>query len=538
MIKTSSVDPTAHNCHALFIACQEGLEELVKFYLRQKSPKYDVEGENPLVPAAENNHVGVVKLLLQDSRINPARDQSFALQVATQAGNTKIAKILLSYPSVNPGEYDDNVVKMAAQNGHVEIVKLLLAHQNVNPASENNFALQMACEDGHTEVVKLLLSDPRVKPHDSENRFLKFACQHGHTDVVKLLLKYQTPNDIRVHHCLAFRIACYRGYFDIVKLLLDSGHIIVDDAENDAIISACDGGHYEITKLLLSYPGVDPATNGNICIKLAAGSGNLELVKLLLSYPSVDPVPGDALGRSCNSGHLEIVQELLKQPFHFSLDEALLEAIRGGREDVLELLFIDERLHLKDDLIKLFTKSIREGHVNIVKNLLSEDLILSCEEADKLFLHATEHLTLVSVLLDDTRFNPSNDTCHKVLHTAIVQNHTQLATLLIQHKKISLPSWTNYIMCAAKRGNCQIISTFFQERGKKISTDDLILSIIYVPDSKKKLIYLSWLTWPIFCELLLGLLDEGSSLSSLLYELRVHFSLAIVRAYSNLLITF
>jgi len=42
------------------------------------------------------------------------------------------------------------------------VVKLLLQDERVDPSDNNNWAIQMASKNGHIEVVKLLLQDKRV----------------------------------------------------------------------------------------------------------------------------------------------------------------------------------------------------------------------------------------------------------------------------------------------------------------------------------------------------------------------------------------
>src|SRR3972149_5674914 len=50
----------------------------------------------------------------------------------------------------------------ASQNGHYNVVKLLLEDKRVNPVDENNLAIQWASEYGHYNIIKLLLGDNRV----------------------------------------------------------------------------------------------------------------------------------------------------------------------------------------------------------------------------------------------------------------------------------------------------------------------------------------------------------------------------------------
>ena len=50
-----------------------------------------------------------------------------------------------------------------SSNGYIEIVKILLQDNRVDPSDRNNYAIQCAMENGHIEIVKLLLKDKRVK---------------------------------------------------------------------------------------------------------------------------------------------------------------------------------------------------------------------------------------------------------------------------------------------------------------------------------------------------------------------------------------
>ena len=83
---------------------------------------------------------------------------------------------------------ENGAIRWAAQNGHLEVVKLLLADSRVNPAALNNKAIQWAAEEGQTEVVKVLLADSRVDPAANNSRIIGKAAKNYHSAVVKLLL--------------------------------------------------------------------------------------------------------------------------------------------------------------------------------------------------------------------------------------------------------------------------------------------------------------------------------------------------------------
>ena len=64
-------------------------------------------------------------------------------------------------------------------------MKLLLKDSRVDPAANNNEAIRYANSNGHVEVVKLLLKDSRVDPAARNNAAIWSTSER--TDVVKLL---------------------------------------------------------------------------------------------------------------------------------------------------------------------------------------------------------------------------------------------------------------------------------------------------------------------------------------------------------------
>src|SRR3972149_2705194 len=77
----------------------------------------------------------------------------------------------------------------ACKHDHIEVVKLLLQDTRVDPSDQNNAAILLASGSGHIEVVKLLLQDTRVDPSDQNNLAFRWASQKGYVKIVELLLQ-------------------------------------------------------------------------------------------------------------------------------------------------------------------------------------------------------------------------------------------------------------------------------------------------------------------------------------------------------------
>jgi len=54
-------------------------------------------------------------------------------------------------------DINNYAIQLASQNGHFNVVKLLLEDKRVNPAYDNNCAIRWASYNGHFNVVKLFL---------------------------------------------------------------------------------------------------------------------------------------------------------------------------------------------------------------------------------------------------------------------------------------------------------------------------------------------------------------------------------------------
>lgn len=65
---------------------------------------------------------------------------------------------------VNPAAMGSVAFCSACKNGFTEIVRLLIEDRRVNFAAEDNKPIKVASHSGHLEIVKLLLLLPSVNP--------------------------------------------------------------------------------------------------------------------------------------------------------------------------------------------------------------------------------------------------------------------------------------------------------------------------------------------------------------------------------------
>ena len=347
-------------------------------------------------------HSEIVKLLLQDSRVNPGTCSNYALRVASELGHLEVVKILLLDSRVNPTAYANAAIKVASERGHSEIVKLLIPRTDLShitsgkilnlakeisnenmekfklairngdldmvkillldnqfdPSYDSNHAIRVASKQGHMEIVKILLLDPRVNPTDSDNSAIRLASQNNHPGIVKLLIPKTDLSKITDEKIL-----------NIAKEMATE--------ENKALFNkfrvAISENNIDMVKSLL--PNLDPSFNSNSAIRLAIRSGNLEIVKVLMQDTRFNPTVGtDCLIMLASSeGHLEIVKILLLDfrfdPSYYD-NNAIKSASAHKHWDIVKILALDPRVDPSagDNCVIKF--AVENSRLDIVKELI------------------------------------------------------------------------------------------------------------------------------------------------------------------------
>jgi len=162
-----------------------------------------------LVFAVMNNHIKIVKLLLERPDINVNIQNNFsmsALIVAASKENNEIVKLLLGHPNINVNIQDyleRTALIVAVSKENNETVKLLLENPNINVDIKNedgNTALMMAAPKKNTEIINLLLEHPNININ-IQNKLgrtaLMLTATQGTTENLMNILRKNPDTDIK-----------------------------------------------------------------------------------------------------------------------------------------------------------------------------------------------------------------------------------------------------------------------------------------------------------------------------------------------------
>ncbi|KAJ5864519.1 uncharacterized protein N7529_006435 [Penicillium soppii] len=122
----------------LFVAAEEGKKDIVEVLIGSEKVGLeipDMHGTTPLGVAANRNHVGIVRLLLNASRpADPnARDENGQTPLFNAAyyGHLGVVELLLDAPGIDPHLTDSDgstALQVALNNGNTDVVEVLKKH--------------------------------------------------------------------------------------------------------------------------------------------------------------------------------------------------------------------------------------------------------------------------------------------------------------------------------------------------------------------------------------------------------------------------
>uniref|UniRef100_A0A671QDT4 Histone-lysine N-methyltransferase EHMT2-like n=1 Tax=Sinocyclocheilus anshuiensis TaxID=1608454 RepID=A0A671QDT4_9TELE len=190
---------------ALHAAAQRGLLE-VCYLLIQAGAKVDAQDKTlrtPLLEAIVNNHVEVVKYLIQSGACVYHADGSTGLHHAAKRGNLEVLMLLLSTGQVDLNVQDSGgwtPIIWAAEHRHIDVIRALLnrgADVTLRD-KEMNVCLHWASFAGSAEIAELVLNAgcPLSSVNLHGDTPLHIAAREGYTDCVTLFLSRGADIDI------------------------------------------------------------------------------------------------------------------------------------------------------------------------------------------------------------------------------------------------------------------------------------------------------------------------------------------------------
>ena len=158
--------------------------------------------DTPLIEAAANGHVDVVKLLIENGADVNLKGEAWygPLHAAAAKGHIEVVKILLENGADVNIFHHNKPLHNAAMNGHIEVAEILLAHgADINAKGTDEWtALGTAVSNTQAEMVRYLLA--RGANVNSRAAYgctpLHSAAWRNNVEIGKILLKHDADTTL------------------------------------------------------------------------------------------------------------------------------------------------------------------------------------------------------------------------------------------------------------------------------------------------------------------------------------------------------
>ena len=301
--------------------------------------------------AVAKRHVRIIRLLLNDSRINPntvGNSNFSAFHFACALGYPDMVRLLLELPEDKLQIDTQNTITLdgpfhyAARSGSPEVVRILLDLPEERVGDPNRInkdkepPLFTAIHIGDKEVIEVFLSNNRIqadKTLPDGSTILAMAIKNGLLYLAKLLIekKHMDINEKNNEGHTLVMIAAIHKRPKTLNYLLEIPDIPIMEVDvegNTALHHGVKGGDLEVIKILLDDERISPNDRNNkgetalfTAIQFPTAK-NSEKINMLLEDPRLDP------NRTDDDGNTALLHELSKQRYSTVIVQIFIENSR------------------------------------------------------------------------------------------------------------------------------------------------------------------------------------------------------------------
>ncbi|KAE8303743.1 Kinase, NEK [Giardia duodenalis] len=391
---------------ALMHAAQQGHVGPVRLLVERGNGLQDRNGWTALMHAAHNGHPGAARILAPYEYWRRDNNGRTALMMATQQGSLEVVKLLLDHEKGLKDKQHHNALYHALENGHLGVAEMIIPYED--PTDEKGVtALMRAAARGDTGMVRLLIPVQKgIKDSNGDTAFMH-ALKNQHADIALLLREHEAPSWTPLM-CAAFTgdvtmvrrhfherdvknsdgetalvIAARKGYREIVELLDPT-----DENGVTALMRAVDRNDLMAVKALLPLQGGQKATGdvrigkliiyGGTALMIAAARGHTRIVELLVEKEGgmQTSYGSTALIRAAENGHTDCVRLLVKKEGGVQNKygwTALMSAAQNGYTRIVEVLLEKEGGMQRSDGQTALMSATQYGHTDCTRILLEKE---------------------------------------------------------------------------------------------------------------------------------------------------------------------
>jgi ankyrin repeat protein len=366
LLHSPFIDLSTHNYHLLYVASQFGNIEVVKHLLT--IPNIDINTDNPMVIACEFGHYEIAKLLYEKGA-DPSIADSFSFRLAAENGHANIVRLFINDKRINVNAQDEYAIKQACEENHYEVVKILMDHPSVSFLTDPNSPVLVDSVHHGGKLLRTLFADtkigyPAVGRGTRLNKLFGYARVNYCLETCKILLA-----DLRVDPGNYFAEDCVDPQV-LEVIMKDDRFYSLPDKMHSALIVATKKGWLSIVEFMFNnydtYIRLDVTKMeffNSVVFPLASKRGHVHVMEFLYNngVTQLDSENHSAFFSAIKYGHLPAVQYLVSLGLHPHISENLpyTKAFIHARYNILEYFF---SLNNFDELIPLDITTLQIQH--------------------------------------------------------------------------------------------------------------------------------------------------------------------------------
>ena len=228
-------------------------DEMLPYLLRDNKVNHSLFSDKSLLEAIKLNDLSKVDILISSGLLTFSDDYIIGSSISKDPDILKyLLKKTNIDPNKSDYYYDSPIVK-ACKIGNEDIIKILINDDRVDPSVDNNEALLSAVSKKSVEIITLLLKDDRVTPSKNP-KILMEAIHRKDLEIFNLISEYDDIDFKGDSYSYYFDKPLYasivRGFIDAVDFLINNKNLDPSIENNKLIIEANKKGEEEISQLL------------------------------------------------------------------------------------------------------------------------------------------------------------------------------------------------------------------------------------------------------------------------------------------------
>lgn len=363
--------------------------------------------------ACRNGHLKIVKILLNDDRLDLSHDPSSALLSAISNRQFEIALRLLDDPRIEPVSFSANYLVMMIHDDekNFELFERFLQHPRLDISLFHD-SLHLTAGNGPPIFFQRFLQE--LDQADNICALLKksflSAARNGRVEILDMILQDPRFDFTACAYEALLEATQYDENIPVVERLLQDKHLDPSSCSGEVLIRAASNGHTEVVRRLLKDSRIDPSVCKNKALHSSLEEGHLDVVKLILNDHRIciPLLENSAISFAANEANAHIAKHIMLHPSvgpSIGGFPALISASKAGKVEVVEILLTDARLDPSGDDNQAIILAAGGGHHEIVRLLLKHPKVNpSAREYHAIRVAALSfHFQVVGVLARDPR---------------------------------------------------------------------------------------------------------------------------------------